>query len=127
MRVEAHRNQPRREAGRETRFQAKAQTGSGAGSRRALGDDGSPPRTRGEEGLLSTRVTPDASSMLQHRKLQMRKAGLVEGTLSLLSQPSKQALLLTDCVNLAAVSLLTLEGISDSLSVILDAITFSSG
>lgn len=57
----------------------------------------------------------------------MRKAGLVEGTLSLLSQPSKQALLLTDCVNLAAVSLLTLEGISDSLSVILDAITFSSG
>lgn len=45
----------------------------------------------------------------------MRKAGLVEGTLSLLSQPSKQALLLTDCVNLAAVSLLTLEGISDSL------------
>lgn len=61
----------------------------------------------------------------------MRKAGLVEGTLSLLSQPkqgaSKQALLLTDCVNLAAVSLLTLEGISDSLSIILDAITFTSG
>lgn len=49
----------------------------------------------------------------------MRKAGLVEGTLSLLSQPkqgaSKQALLLTDCVNLAAVSPLTLEGISDSV------------
>ena len=54
-----------------------------------LGDDGSPPRTRGDEGLLSTRVTPDASSMLQHRKLQMGKAGLVEGTLSLLSQPKQ--------------------------------------
>ena len=85
-----------------------------------LGDDGSPSRTRREDGLLSTRVTPDASSTLQHRKLQMGKAGLVEGTLSLLSQPkqgaSKQALLLTDCVNLAAVSLPTLEGTAvDSL------------
>lgn len=118
--MKAHRNQARREAGREIRLQAKAQTLKVLEAGGPLGDDGSPSRTRREEGLLSTRVTPDASSTLQHRKLQMGKAGLVEGTLSLLSQPkqgaSKQALLLTDCVNLAAVSLPTLEGTAvDSL------------